>query len=191
MKAFLIFCSVVLCGAILYGAWTYLLPPSSQEKLLTTLSGGTYSPVPTSGGLGGGQTSPSGATGDSSGPSISIGGQGGGSGVAVDVSQYEPQPTTTKQGYQTQTTTVPPVVQAFLNETGTSSSIALGKTITVSSYALQLWSTQNEGGIALLKYTSASGWKVVTMGGGYPDARSLSNMGVPQAIAEQLIAKIK
>lgn len=66
-------------------------------------------------------------------------------------------------------------------------SLVLDKPIISENYALQNWSDQNKGGQALLKYNQSQGWVLITMGGGAWSVSDLIKVGVPKAIAEQLL----
>jgi hypothetical protein len=82
----------------------------------------------------------------------------------------------------------PQVVSDFLGEIQNANQIALGGTVVVSPYALQIWGDANKGGEALLEYTSAGGWALVSLGGGEWTVLALIQEGVPWSVAEQLVA---
>ena len=83
------------------------------------------------------------------------------------------------------------VRQAFLHyEAPRLIGLKLRENAVVFPYALQRWRTRYMGGEALLRH-GAAGWKVVTAGGGAPDADSLVGLGVPRSIAEQLWVMIR
>jgi hypothetical protein len=107
-------------------------------------------------------------------------------------------PSSTPQG-QTQSATPAPVQQIsslenpevakdFLGEVQNVNQITLGGTVVVLSYSLQIWGNTNSGGEALLKYASSTGWTLVSLGGGEWTVPALMQEGVPQSIAEQLVA---
>jgi len=79
------------------------------------------------------------------------------------------------------------VAKDFLGAMQSGDQITLGGTIVVSPYALQIWGDANTGGEALLK-SSATGWTLVSLGGGEWNVLALIQEGVPHSIAEQLIA---
>jgi hypothetical protein len=55
------------------------------------------------------------------------------------------------------------------------------ETVISGGYALQVWSGDTTGGVALLKYDSAKkGWIVASLGGGFWSVASLRKEGVPQ-----------
>lgn len=81
-----------------------------------------------------------------------------------------------------------PDTQAALQEQLANPQYSYYGTVVVMPYALQNWGDENAGNQALLKYDSATGWTVVSQGGGAWDVPSLESQGVPAAIAEQLIA---
>ncbi len=78
--------------------------------------------------------------------------------------------------------------QAFLSQSKEIPNIQLQGAIVAMPYALENWGNGNMGGQALLKYDPATGWKVISLGGGEWDAPSLVQEGVPQNLAEQLVA---
>ena len=82
------------------------------------------------------------------------------------------------------------IAAAFHSQTATSTgaTVTLQGTVIVSTYALQTWKEGDEAGEALFKYTSGTGWKLVTSGGGEASVASLITIGIPQDIAEALIA---
>ena len=88
------------------------------------------------------------------------------------------------------------VVQAFqsqLPHIANDPSFTFCAAIAVSQYHVRYsilpWGTSNEGGQALFRYDSSKGWVLLSGGGGVWTVSSLvSDMGVPQAIAEQLVA---
>ena len=57
----------------------------------------------------------------------------------------------------------------------------------VYPYAVQHWTDEEVGGVALLKYDPVKGWVVVLNVGGALDISSLVNIGVPTSTAQQLI----
>ena len=81
----------------------------------------------------------------------------------------------------------PEVAKAFLGEMQNANQTALGGTVLVSPYALQVWGGANEGGEALLENVPSTGWTLVSLGGGEWSALALMQEGVPQSIAMQLI----
>jgi hypothetical protein len=83
------------------------------------------------------------------------------------------------------------VKEAFLGQIQNSNLITFGNTAIVSSYALQSWGSTDMGGEALLEYDSAKGWMLITMNGGIWSVQGLVDFGVPQSIAEQLIADLR
>lgn len=83
----------------------------------------------------------------------------------------------------------PEVGKAFVEQISNPNELKLGKTVTAANYALQTWGDENKGGEALLVYSAAKGWELVSMGGGAWDVESLIAVGVPSSVAEQLIAK--
>lgn len=80
------------------------------------------------------------------------------------------------------------IAHALTGQIQNSNSITLKGTTVVSIYALQAWGDENRGGEALLLYDSSGGWLLLSMGGGVWDVSSLVAAGVPQSVAEQLIA---
>ncbi len=83
----------------------------------------------------------------------------------------------------------PAVAKDFLGNIQNSDQIALGGTVVVSPYALQVWGDADQGGEALLEYTS-SGWTPLSLGGGEWSELALLQEGVPVSIAEQLAAGV-
>ncbi|MEK9161008.1 MAG: hypothetical protein AAB440_03160 [Patescibacteria group bacterium] len=57
----------------------------------------------------------------------------------------------------------------------------------VGDYALQIWSDENIGGVALMKNESGKGWVIVAIDGGAWDVVSLVAEGVPENIAVELV----
>ncbi len=82
----------------------------------------------------------------------------------------------------------PQVVNDFLGEIQNANQIALGGTVVVPPYALQVWGDTNKGGEALLEYASSTGWTLISLGGGEWSVLSLIQEGVPVSVAEQLVA---
>ncbi len=82
----------------------------------------------------------------------------------------------------------PVVAKDFLGNIQNSDQIALGGSVVVSPYALQIWGDADQGGEALLKDTSSTGWVPISLGGGEWSELALLQEGVPVSIAEQLIA---
>jgi hypothetical protein len=69
--------------------------------------------------------------------------------------------------------------------------IKAGQTVAVSGYALQLWTGDNTGGEALLKFDSAqNAWIILDPGGGEWSLEGLVGMGVPQETAQALLAGV-
>lgn len=64
----------------------------------------------------------------------------------------------------------------------------LYKTVVVGEYAIQVWSGDNKGGQALLKYeVGQSQWVLISGGGGVWSLAGLVEMGVPQDTATALL----
>ena len=82
----------------------------------------------------------------------------------------------------------PAIASNFKSQIQNANLITLGGTIVVSSYALQIWGDVNKGGEALLEYASSTGWTLMSLGGGEWTVDGLVQEGVPQNIAEQLVA---
>jgi hypothetical protein len=82
----------------------------------------------------------------------------------------------------------PEVAKDFLSEAQNVNQITLGGTVVALPYALQIWGNTNSGGEALLEYASSTGWTLVSLGGGEWSVLALIQEGVPQLIAEQLVA---
>lgn len=82
----------------------------------------------------------------------------------------------------------PQVANDFIGAIQNANQIALGGTVVVSPYALQVWGDANKGGEALLEYASSTGWTLMSLGGGEWTALSLMQEGVPVAVAQQLVA---
>jgi hypothetical protein len=82
----------------------------------------------------------------------------------------------------------PGVAKDFLGDIQNSDQIALGGTVIVFPYALQIWGDTNQGGEALLEYASSTGWALISLGGGEWSEFALLQEGVPVSTAEQLIA---
>jgi hypothetical protein len=80
------------------------------------------------------------------------------------------------------------VAKDLLGEMQNANQIALGGTVVASPYALQIWGDANEGGEALLEYSSSTGWNLISLGGGEWNVVALIQEGVPQSVAKQLIA---
>jgi hypothetical protein len=80
------------------------------------------------------------------------------------------------------------VKTSFTHAIQNANEIQLYNTVVVMPYALQTWGDQNKGGESLLKYDSTTGWILLSMGGGAWDVPSLVSAGVPQSVAEQLVA---
>lgn len=80
------------------------------------------------------------------------------------------------------------VAKDFLSSMQNEGQVALGGTVVVSPYALQVWGDTNMGGEALLEYTSSTRWVLLSLGGGEWTVLSLMQEGVPLATAKQLIA---
>ena len=77
-------------------------------------------------------------------------------------------------------------------QSSTKTPLNLGGTVIASTYALQAWNDGNGGGEAILKYSSSHGWQVISMGGGAASVSDLvTGLGIPQSIAEQLLAGTK
>lgn len=87
--------------------------------------------------------------------------------------------------------TQPEIAQSFRGQIQNASLITLRGTTIVSTYALQEWGDENKGGQALLEYSPSQGWVLISMGGGAWSVSSLTQIGVPQLIAEQLVAGSK
>lgn len=87
--------------------------------------------------------------------------------------------------------TQPEIAQSFRGQIQNADLITLRGTTIVSTYALQEWGDENKGGQALLEYNSSQGWILISMGGGVWSVSSLVQIGVPQLIAEQLVAGSK
>ena len=69
--------------------------------------------------------------------------------------------------------------------------IKAGQTVAVAGYALQLWTGDNTGGEALLKFDSAqNAWVIVDPGGGQWSLEGLMHAGVPQEAARALLARV-
>ena len=69
--------------------------------------------------------------------------------------------------------------------------IKAGQTVAVAGYALQLWTGDNTGGEALLKFNSAqNAWVIVDPGGGQWSLEGLMHAGVPQEAARALLAGV-
>jgi hypothetical protein len=81
------------------------------------------------------------------------------------------------------------IAQDFLGGIQNAGQVALGGTVVVSPYALQIWGDTNTGGEALLEYTSST-WVLVSLGGGEWTVFSLMQEGVPLSIAEQLVSGV-
>jgi hypothetical protein len=79
------------------------------------------------------------------------------------------------------------VANDFLNEMKNANQIALGGTVIVSPYALQIWGDANTGGEALLEYAAPTGWTLLSLGGGEWNVIALIQEGVSQSIVEQLV----
>lgn len=84
--------------------------------------------------------------------------------------------------------TQPEIARSFLSQATGADRMTLEGTMVVSSYALQTWGDENMGGEALMQYDASKGWVLVSMGGGAWDVSSLVAIGVPEPIAEQLVA---
>lgn len=82
----------------------------------------------------------------------------------------------------------PEVSKDFLGEIQNADKIALGGTVVVSPYALQIWGDVNKSGEALLKYEPSTGWILISLGGGQWNVLGLIQEGVPVSIAKQLVA---
>jgi len=82
----------------------------------------------------------------------------------------------------------PEVAKDFLSGIQNTDQIALGGTVVVSPYALQIWGSANTGGEALMEYASSTGWTLLSLGGGEWSVLSLIEEGVPVSLAEQLAA---
>jgi hypothetical protein len=83
------------------------------------------------------------------------------------------------------------VVSNFLHQIKNSTAIKLYGTVIDSNYALQEWGDNNKGGQALLQYTDAGGWTLISMGGGVWDVNGLISFGVPVSIAKNLVNRLK
>ena len=64
------------------------------------------------------------------------------------------------------------------------------KTIVVFPYALQPWTDEEVGGVALLKYNQTKGWVLVLGGGGWMDISTLLRNHVPRNKAAQLMMEL-
>lgn len=85
--------------------------------------------------------------------------------------------------------TRPEIVTAFKAQSVDAASYTFGGTIIVANYALQAWRGGEMGGEALLVYDATlHEWKLQTEGGGAASVASLVSIGVPQGIAETLMA---
>jgi hypothetical protein len=82
----------------------------------------------------------------------------------------------------------PEVAKDFLGEIQNADQIALGGTVVVSPYALQIWGDTNKGGEALLEDESSTGWMLISLGGGEWTVLALVQVGVPVSLAQQLVA---
>ena len=104
--------------------------------------------------------------------------------------QSQAQNGTTASVQGVSSTQNPQVASDFLGEIQNANQIALGGTVVVPPYALQIWGDTNKGGEALLENTSSTGWSLVSLGGGEWTELSLIQEGVPISIAEQLVVGI-
>lgn len=69
--------------------------------------------------------------------------------------------------------------------------IKVQQTVAKSGYALQVWSGDNTGGEALLKFDSAqNAWVIVDPGGGQWSLEGLVSMGVPEETAQALLSGV-
>lgn len=82
------------------------------------------------------------------------------------------------------------VASNFLRSIKNPDNIKLFRSAIESDYALQEWGDDNKGGQALLKYTDANGWVLVSMGGGAWDITALNSFGVPVPVAKNLIDQL-
>ncbi len=92
---------------------------------------------------------------------------------------------------QASTGTQPVIANSFLGQIQNSNLITLKGTVIASDYALQMWDDENKGGQALLRYDSSRGWVLISLGGGEWSILSLTQIGVPQLVAEKLVAGSK
>lgn len=92
---------------------------------------------------------------------------------------------------QASTGTQPVIAKSMTNQIQNSDLITLRGTVVASDYALQIWGDENKGGQALLRYDSSRGWVLMSLGGGEWSILSLTQIGVPQLVAEKLVAGSK
>lgn len=84
--------------------------------------------------------------------------------------------------------TAPAVQQAFTAQIQNADKITIQGSRVVENFALVAWGDENKGGSALLEYDTKNGWKLLSLGGGVWDVNSLTELGVPQATAQRLVA---
>ncbi len=68
--------------------------------------------------------------------------------------------------------------------------LTVKETVVKDDYALQVWGTTHTGGQAVLKYNSSTKtWTLLSMGGGAWSAATLSDVGVPLPVANELVTR--
>lgn len=89
------------------------------------------------------------------------------------------------------------VAKAFLTQVESTEGVEIGNTYIATPkddgvYALQMWElTGTGGGLTLFKQNASGEWELFLTSGGAPSVSSLVTVGVPQQIAEELMAKLE
>ena len=81
------------------------------------------------------------------------------------------------------------VTRAYEAQFDTAKKFPPTKVVIVNGFALQAWSNGPTSGTALMQYTQGRGWTFVESSNDPWDAPSLGLLGVPDDVAQQLIAK--
>ncbi len=165
MKTILIVIGVLAFGALIWVGIVLTASPTPVQQTPTASTNTVNQPA----------TTPSGANTVSTGTS----------GIATTAPAPQPLP-----DQDASAGTQPEIAKSMSTQIQNANLITLKGTAIVSIYALQIWGDENKGGEALLRYDSTHGWVLLSMGGGLWAADGLVAYGVPQTVAEQLVANL-
>jgi len=109
--------------------------------------------------------------------------------IAIEPRVNAIQATTDQPNRMTQNSEMAAIKKTVQQGLGQSPLFKIDKIAVASDYALVRWLQGEGGGVVLLKKVSGT-WNILAHGGGWYGLDALKEYGVPQAIAERLLAQI-